>query len=360
MITGMGLRFGYLIARRLIAGLVLLSRSDSAKNAEILVLRHQLAVLLRQGGRPRLSWSDRAVITVLALRLPPAGRVGMIVTPGTILRWHRRLVARRWTTSPHRRPGRPAVAVGVRALVKRLAVENPSWGYRRIHGELRTLGYCVGASTVWSILRAHGLDPAPGRSGPTWSQFLTAQAQGIVACDLFHIDTVTLKRLYVFFTVEHATRRVRILGVAAHPTGQWLTQLARNLMTDLEDAGTRVRFLIRDRDTTFVSSFDAVFTSVGADVIKIPVRAPRANAIAERFVGSVRRELLDQVLILSTAHARQVLLEYEEHFNTHRPHRSLGQAAPLRALPPASAGPGGCVVRSDRLGGVLHEYVQVA
>jgi len=181
-----------------------------------------------------------------------------------------------------------------------------------------------------------------------------------VACDLFHVDTITFKRLYVFFTVEHVTRRVRILGLTTHPTGQWLTQLARNLMTDLEDAGTRVWFLIRDRDTKFVPSFDAVFTSVGADIIKIPVRAPRANAIAERFVGSVRRELLDQLLIVNTAHARHVLLEYEEHFNTHRPHRSLGQAAPLRTLPPAPADTGGRVVRHDRLGGVQHEYAQVA
>ncbi len=269
MITGMRLRFGYLLARHLLAGLALLGRSASAKDVEILVLRHQLGVLRRQVGRPRLSWTDRAVIAALATRLPPARRLGMIVTPATILRWHRRLVARRWATPS--RPGRPAVPVGVRALVKQLAVENPDWGYRRIHGELRTLGYRVGASTVWSILRAHGLDPAPRRSGPTWSQFLTAQAEGIVACDLFHIDTITLRRLYVFFTVEHATRRVRILGVTAHPTGQWLTQTARNLMTDLEVASTRIRFLIRDRDAKFVSSFDAVFAAVGADVIKIPV-----------------------------------------------------------------------------------------
>lgn len=354
------MRFGYLIARGLLAGLALLGRSDAAKDAEILVLRHQLSVLHRQVGRPRLSWSDRAVIAVLAVRLPPRRRFGMIVTPGTILRWHRRLVARRWTTTPHRRPGRPAVAGGLRALVKRLATENPGWGYRRIHGELLALGYRVGASTVWSMLQAYGRDPAPGRSGPTWRQFLKAQAEGIVACDLFHIDTITLRRLYVFFTVEHATRRVRILAVTAHPTGQWLTQLARNLMTDLEEAGTRVRFLIRDRDAKFVPSFDAVFASVGADVIKSPVRAPRANAIAERFVGSVRRELLDQVLIVNTAHARHVLLEYEDHFNTHRPHRSLGQAAPLRALPCEFADPARHVVRRDRLGGVLHEYARVA
>jgi len=358
MITGMGLRFGYLIARHLVAGLALLGRSESAKDVEIVVLRHQLGVLLRQVGRPRLSWTGRAVIAALAMRLPPTRRCGMIITPATILRWHRRLIARRWTTPS--RPGRPPVPAGVRALGKRLAVENPGWGYRRIHGELRTLGYRVGASTVWSILRGHGLDPAPRRSGSTWSQFVTAQAEGIVACDLFHIDTVFLRRLYVFFTVEHATRRVRILGVTAHPTGQWLTQAARNLMPDLEDAGTRIRFLILDRDAKFVPSFDAVFTAVRADVIKIPVRAPRANAIAERFVGTIRRELLDRILILGSGHARLVLSEYEDHYNNHRPHRTLDQAAPRRALPSQPDDPPGHVIRRDRLGGILHEYTHAA
>jgi len=360
MIAVMALRLGYLLARRLLGGLVLLARSDAAKDVEILLLRHQLTVLHRQVGRPRLTWADRAMMAALALRLPPARRVGMLVTPGTILRWHRRLVARRWTTSDRRRPGRPSIPSGVQALVKRLAVENPDWGYRRIHGEFLALGYRIGACTVWSILKAHGLEPAPRRSGPTWQQFLRAQAEGIVACDLFHLDTITLRRLYVFFTAEHATRRVRVLGVTAHPTGAWLVQQARNVLMDLEDAGRRVRFLIRDRDARFTPAFDAVVTAADTDVIKIPVRAPRANAIAERFVGSVRRERLDKVLIVNTAHARHVLAEYEEHFNAHRPHRALGQAAPLRALPSEFADPAGRVVRHDRLGGVLHEYAQVA
>jgi transposase InsO family protein len=212
--------------------------------------------------------------------------------------------------------------------VKRLASENPTWGYRRIHGELAGLGHRVGASTVWAILKAEGLDPAPRRSGPTWQQFLTAQADGIVACDLFQVDTVLLRSLCVFFTVEHVTRRVR--------------------------------FLIRDRDTRFTSVFDAVFTSLDADVIKILARVPVANAVCERFAGSLRRELLDRILIVNTAHAKRVLCEYETHFNTHRPHRSLNQAAPLRALPPVPADPDATVTRHDRLGGLIHEYAQVA
>jgi transposase InsO family protein len=285
----------------------------------------------------------------------------MLVTPGTILGWHRRLVARQWTTTATRPPGRPFIPFGLRTLVKRLAVENPTWGYRRIHGELAGLGHTVGASTVWAILKAQGLDPAPRWSGPTWQQFLTAQAEGIVACDLFHVDTVLMRRLYVFFTVEQATRRVRILGVTAHPTGQWLIQQARNVLMDLQDVGRRVRFLITDRDARFTPAFDAAFISLNADVIKIPVRVPVANAICERFVRSVRRELLDRILIVNTAHARRVLGEYETHFNTHRPHRSLSQAAPLRApLPPVPADPDAAVIRRDRLGGLIHEYAQVA
>lgn len=356
----MRLRLGYSIARGLVGGLALLARSDAAKDAEILVLRHQVAVLQRQVRRPSLTWANRVIIAALALRLPPARRVGMLVTPGTILGWHRRLVARRWTTTATLPPGRPSTPPGPRTLVKRLASENPTWGYRRIHGELARLGHRVGASTVWAILKAAGLDPSPRRSGPTWQQFLTAQAEGILACDLFHVDTILLRRLYVFFTVEHATRRVRIIGVTAHPRGQWLAQQARNVLMDLEDAGLRVRFLVRDRDARFTSAFDAAFTSLDGDVIKIPARVPVANAICERFVGSIRRELLDRILIVNAAHATSVLRGFETHFNTHRPHRSLGQAAPLRALPSAPAAPTATVIRRDRLGGLIHEYAQVA
>jgi transposase InsO family protein len=202
--------------------------------------------------------------------------------------------------------------------------------------------------------------PSPRRAGPSWTEFLHAQAHAILACDLFHLDTITLRRLYAFFVIEHATRRVHILGVTARPTGAWLTQQARNLLMDLDDAGHRIRFLVRDRDTKFSSAFDAVFTASDIRIIKTPVRAPRANAIAERFVGSVRRELLDRILIINQRHAAAVLTEYAEHYNSHRPHRTLGQAAPLRPLPHPTSSEINTIRRRDRLGGLFHEYQQVA
>jgi putative transposase len=353
------LRLIYQMFTKLLGWIVLHARSDATKEIEILVLRHQLAVLQRRTPRPRMSWTDRALIAALIRLLPVRRRLGLLVTPATVLRWHRQLITRRWTTQPTR-PGRPPIPAGLRALIVRLAMENRTWGYRRIHGELAGLGYQIGASTVWRILNAAGIDPSPRRAGPSWTEFLRAQAHAILACDLLHIDTITLRRMYAFFVIEHATRRVHILGVTAHPTGAWLSQQARNLLMDLDDAGHRWRFLIRDRDAKFSAAFDAVFTAIDVRIIKTPVRAPRANAIAERFVASVRRELLDRTLIINQRHATVVLAEYQHHYNSHRPHRALGQAAPLRPLPHRTTTETNTVRRRDRLGGLLHEYQQVA
>jgi putative transposase len=349
----------YLVFSKLLSWILLRTRSDTTKDVEILVLRHQLAVLQRRTPRPRISWPDRALIAALTRLLPTRRRLGLLVTPATILRWHQRLVSRHWTTQPAR-SGRPAIPAGLRALAVRLATENPTWGYRRVHGELIGLGYQIGASTIWKILHNAGIDPSPRRAGPTWTEFLRAQANGILACDLFHIDTITLQRLYAFFVIEHATRRVHILGVTPHPNGAWLTQLTRNLLMDLDDAGQRFRFLIRDRDAKFTAAFDAVFTAINVTVIKSPVRAPRANAIAERFVGTIRRELLDRILIINQRHATAALRQYELHYNDHRPHRALGQAAPLRPRPHPTRAEINNVRRRDRLGGLVHEYQQVA
>jgi putative transposase len=241
-----------------------------------------------------------------------------------------------------------------------LARENSTWGYRRIHGELCRLGYKIGASTVWTILHRAGVDPAPKRSAVSWRQFLRAQANSVLAVDFFTVDTVLLRRLYVLFVIEVATRRVHVLGVMPHPAGEWVAQQARNLLMRLgEDLGG-FRFLLRDRDTKFTTAFDAVFAAEGIEVLATPVRAPRANAYAERWVGTVRREVLDRMLIFGGRQLRAVVAEYVDHYNGHRPHRALGQAPPLGPGQSAAVVPSGGVARRDRLGGLLHEYAQVA
>jgi transposase InsO family protein len=348
----------YLMLVRVLSWLALLARSDAAKDAEILTLRHEVTVLRRTKPGPTLTWLDRAVLSALSRLLPTPPRQLRLVTPRTLLRWHAQLVARRWTY-PRRQPGRPPTAPPIRALVLRMARENPRWGYRRIQGELVGLGHPVAASTVWKILNNAGLDPAPRRSGPTWRQFLSTQAQAILAIDFAHVDTVFLRRLYLLLAVDHDRRRVHLAGITAHPTGAWVTQQARNLLMDLGDRADRFQFLIRDRDSKFTTAFDAVFTGADIRIIRTPIQAPRANAIAERFIGTLRRECLDHLLITGPRHLDIVLREYIEHFNTHRPHRSLDQRPPTGGTPPrseATVRP----LRRDRLGGLIHEYMQVA
>jgi putative transposase len=241
-----------------------------------------------------------------------------------------------------------------------MAHDNPCWGYRRIHGELTGLGYTLAPSTVWKMLKDAGIDPAPRRAGQAWRAFLSGQAKTILAADFFHVDTVLLRRIYVLFFIEHGTRRVHLAGITAHRTGDWVTQQARNLLMNLEDQAGGLKFLIRDRDAKFTAAFDAVFTATGARIIKTPVRAPRANAIAERWIASARRECLDRMLITGERHLRLVLSEYVDHYNSHRPHRTLQQNPPAgRAHPPAGKSDIR-VLRRDRLGGLIHEYAQVA
>jgi putative transposase len=241
-----------------------------------------------------------------------------------------------------------------------MARDNPGWGYRRIHGELTGLGYKLAPSTVWQILKDAGTGPAPRRSGQTWRAFLESRAKTILAVDFFHVDTVFLRRLHVLFVIEHGTRRVHLAGITAHPTGEWVTQQARNLLMNLEDRADDFKFLIRDRDVKFTAAFDAVLTAAGMRIIKTPVRAPRANAIAGRWISSARRECLDRMLIASERHLRLVLGEYADHYNLHRPHRALQQGPPAGRPHPPALGASVRVLRRDRLGGLIHEYTQVA
>jgi putative transposase len=287
-------RLVYRLFGQVLSWLALFARSSASKDAEILALRHELAVLRRNNPKPRFSWSDRAILAALARMLPRALRVHRMVTPGTLLRWHRELIAARWRQP--KPPGRPPIADELTALIVRLARENRTWGVVRIQGELRRLGHRLASSTIRKILRANGIPPSTHHDD-TWRTFLRAQADGLLAIDFFHVDTVTLKRLYVAFVIELKTRRVHLLGITGHPAAGWVAQLARSLASDLEEAGHRFRYLIRDRDAKFGAAFDAVFASIGINVVLTAPQAPRMNAFAERWIGSVRRECTDRILI---------------------------------------------------------------
>jgi len=343
-------------------------RTEQSKDVELIALRHKVAILRRQVGRCAYEPADRALLAALSRFLPRSSWATFGVTPATLLSWHRRLVARRWTY-PHRPPGRPPVDDQTTALVVRLARENPRWGYRRNQGELGKLGVLLAASTIAKILRDHGLGPAPRRSGPTWREFLRAQASGIVATDFLHVDTVLFKRLYVLFFVELGRRRVWITGVTAHPDAGWVTQQARNVTADLADAGITTRYLVRDRDTKYVESFDNVFRAEGAEILQTPYRTPNANAFAERFVRTVRSECLDHLLVVNDAHLERILRSYACHYNRHRPHQGIAQEipAPERTAPLQVASTADSrhrhlrhhrrqIRRRDRLGGLIHEY----
>jgi transposase InsO family protein len=258
------------------------------------------------------------------------------------------------------RTGREATRWNVRALVLRLARENPEWGYRRIHGELAGLGVKIAASTAWEILKNAGIDPAPRRTGLAWSQFLRSQAEAILACDFFTADLLDGTQAYVLGMIEHATRRIRILGVTLHPTGEWTAQQARNLIMDLGDQAGRVKFMIRDRGSNFTTAFDAVLADAGIRTVLCSIRTPRMNAIIERWIGGCRRELLERTLIWNQSHLRQVLRQYETHHNQHRPHRSLHGAAPLKPLPKPVDLDLYRIRKQAQVGGMINEYRLVA
>jgi transposase InsO family protein len=339
--------------------LLLLGRSSASKDVEILVLRHEVAVLRRVNPKPRLDWAERAVFAALVRRLPQMLRRHRLVTSGTILRWHRRLIAKKWTY-PHR-IGRPPVQDAVASLIERMARENRSWGYKRIQGELLKLGHHVGASTIRRVLQRLWIPPAPVRdTDTTWRQFLRTQASTMLACDFFHVDcAVTLQRIYVFFVLEVPSRSVHLLGVTTNPDSRWTTQQIRNLVMDLGDRITQFRFLVRDRAGQFTASFDAVFADVGIQVVRIPPRCPRANCFAERFVRTLRTELTDRMLIFSQRHLRVVLTEYVRHYNGRRPHRAR-DLRPPRPTHPVMNLSHEHITRRPVLGGLINEYERVA
>ncbi|MFL6051450.1 MAG: integrase core domain-containing protein [Actinoallomurus sp.] len=280
-------------------------------------------MLRRQAGGPRWDHTDRLWLTALSRLVNRRRWLDVFpVTPATILRWHRDLVARKWTFTDRRRPGRSSTGASIKRLIVRMARENPTWGHRRIQGELARLGYAIAASTVWEILHAAGIDPAPRRAGPTWRQFLSVQAHAIIACDFLMVETVLLKRLYVLVFIEHGTRRLHLAGVTAHPTGAWAVQQARNLAMDLGERVETLRFLIRDRDPLFTAAFGEVFKAEGLRITTTLPKTPRMNAVCERVIGTFRRELLDRILILGERHLTLVLREYLIHYNRHRPHQS--------------------------------------
>jgi putative transposase len=345
--------FVYLVVRNLFALVWLLGRPRRSKEMEILVLRHELAILRRQNSRPRLTRADRALLASLSRSLARPAWAVFPIKPETLLRWHRQLIARRWTYS-HRPPGRPPLERSLRGLILRLADENPHWGYKRIVGELKGLGVSVSATSVRKVLLGAGLPPAPRRMHSSWRAFLRAQASSMLACDFLTVETAFLQRIYMLFFISLATRRIEYLACTPNPDGAWVAQQARNLIMRLGNDHP-FRFLVHDRDTKFSHAFDEIFQTEGIKVIRTPLQAPNANAHAERWVRTLRADCLDRILILGRRHLEHVLHVYRCHYNEHRPHRAL-QLLPPSGRDPTPLNATAQLRRRDLLGGLIHEY----
>jgi len=338
----------------LVIDLVVARQRNRSLQLEVVVLRQQLRVLERQLGRPRWETPDRLLLAALSRHLSRPNWRAFLTTPETLLRWHRELVRRKWALFARRRKrrGRPRMPEALKELVLRLARENSRWGYRRIQGELGKLGWRCSHGTVRLILKRAGFEPAPQRSRISWREFLGQHAQQLLATDFFTVETVWLERLHVLFFLEIGSRRVHYAGCTRHPTAAWVVQQARNLAGKLQDEGKELKVLLRDRDAKFPTAFDAVFRSEGLRIIRLPYRAPRANAYAERWVGTARREALDHLLILGRRHLDYVLREFADHYQRARPHPP--RPSRLRC---------GILVASCDVtawGGLIHEYSRAA
>ena len=366
---------GWLVVMHLlgfVADLVGAQRAERGKDLESALLRHQLRPLQRRSPRPpRLSRWEKLTIAVLATNLSRLltvprvrlARAVLLVQPATVPKWHRELVRRNWPYRRQRAGGRPRSAAEVEAPLLRLVAENPRWGYGRLQGELAKPGHALGRSTIRAVLKRRRVPPGPLRRerSDTWRQFLARHREAVLACDVFTVDTLLLKTIYVLFFLlfflEIGTRRVPLAGCTARPSAAWVTQQARQIAWTLQEAGVSARFLIRDRDAKFPAAFDAVCASEGVEVVRTPCRAPNANAFAERWVRSARAECLDQLLVAGEAHLRRVLAEYVAFDNHARPHQGIDQRCPVALPAPARDGP---VRRRDRLGGLLHDSYREA
>lgn len=340
---------------RFLVGLLVLKLGSGDREVELLLLRHELGVLRRSVKKPKLTAADRMILAALAMRLPRQAWGGLLVQPETLLGWHRDLVRRKWAAFGRRRgPGRPRIDEQRRQLILRLARENPRWGYMRIRGELLKLGHSVSATSIRNLMEKHRMPTSPQRSRLSWREFLRAQASAIVATDYFTVDTWNLRRLYVLFFMELSTRRILWFGVTENPKQEWVSQQARNLTWELQEHASKARFMICDNDKKFPFAFEHVLAGGGVKVIRTPLLAPKANAHAERWVGSVRRECLDWLIIGGQRHLERVLDEYVDHYNRARPHRGLRLHPPNGQVHGVSTT--GVIRCRERLGGLLREY----
>jgi putative transposase len=336
--------------------------TNSDKDLEIIILRQQVRILQRKAkSPPRISDPERMILAFLTDKISEStkdarrhiNRVMMIFKPDTVLGWHRELVRRKWTFKRKTKPGRPGISSELEAMIVRLAKENTRWGYDKIQGELLKLGHNLSASSVRNILKQHRIAAATERSSGSWRSFLGHYQGQIMACDFFTVETIRLKTIYVLFFIELGTRRIHLAGCSTNPNATWVTQQARQLVWFLQGDPREMAYLIHDNDQKLCSSFDAVFSSEGIEIVHTPFRAPRANAFAERWVRSIREECLDHILILNESHLSRVLKEYAQYYNHARPHQGIDQGFPMSGPVRSTRGP---ICRRNVLGGVIHDY----